>query len=172
MIIYSFKFQFLFEDSLDEGDTEDLKKIEGAGRQLLELINDILDLSKIEAQKLDLFYEDFELSELMTAIILIVDPLIDKNNNHLHFSIGDELGAVYADATRIKHCALNLLSNASKFTDYGDIFLDVNEKMDNDELIKEKYQGIRPAPGYPAGIQFTPCWASSSWSESSSPPSP
>lgn len=127
--------EILIEDSVDEGDTEDLKKIEGAGRHLLELINDILDLSKIEAQKLDLFYEDFELSELMNDIILIVDPLIDKNNNHLHFSIGDELGSVYADATRIKQCALNLLSNASKFTENGDIYLDVNEKIDVDERI-------------------------------------
>ncbi len=120
--------EMLQEDALDKGDEEsieDLKKIEGAGRHLLGLINDILDLSKIEAGKMEIFIEKVEIAPLVSEVVSIVRPLAEKNGNALELSCADDVGAFYSDETKVKQCLLNLMSNANKFTSHGKVTLTV-----------------------------------------------
>jgi len=144
--------EILIEDLTDKGELEeieDLQKIERAGRHLLKLINDILDLSKIEAQKLDLFFEQFDLRELMKDIVSIVAPLVEKNQNRLHVSMSEDMDPVYADATRIRQCVFNLLSNASKFTEDGDIYMEVSDRIDGKQrmiVVSVRDTGIGMTP--------------------------
>jgi PAS domain S-box-containing protein len=100
----------------------DLRKIRSAGRHLLALINDILDLSKIEAGKVELYLEDVELDDLLRDVATTIRPLVEKNANTLVVE-GDGLGAMRGDVTKIRQMLLNLLSNASKFTARGTITL-------------------------------------------------
>ena len=104
----------------------DLKRIQAAGKHLLALINDILDLSKIEAGKMELFLETFNLSFLLEEVVTTVRPLMKKNNNTLEFKPGENLGSMFADMTRIRQVLFNLLSNASKFTKEGTVSLSVD----------------------------------------------
>ncbi len=116
--------EMLQDDAEDIGAAElvgDLKKIEGAGKHLLGLINDVLDLSKIEAGKMELFLEDFELMPLLQDIVATVQPLIEKNKNTLKTEFSQDLGEMHSDITKIRQCLFNLISNASKFTQSGDI---------------------------------------------------
>ena len=113
------------DDLGEEAFLPDLRKINAAGKHLLGLINDILDLSKIEAGKMDLFLEDFTVPDLVRDVAAIVRPLIDKNANTLVVSCPDDLGEMHADLTKVRQALFNLLSNASKFTDHGTISLSV-----------------------------------------------
>jgi signal transduction histidine kinase/DNA-binding response OmpR family regulator/HAMP domain-containing protein len=118
--------QMLREDADDEGNASavaDLKKIESAGNHLLGLINNILDLSKIEAGKMDVYIESVSLPGLIGDIRLMVEPLAAKNANKLEVTIAPDIGALRTDATKLKQSLLNLLSNASKFTKEGAIRL-------------------------------------------------
>jgi hypothetical protein len=118
--------EMLEEDSLERGHPEsaaDLQKIRSAGRHLLALINDVLDLSKIEAGKMELHLETFELRPAIDAVAATVAPLIEKNGNTLRLELAADLGAMRADVTRIRQVLFNLLSNASKFTERGTITL-------------------------------------------------
>jgi signal transduction histidine kinase len=118
-------------DDLGEGAfLPDLQKINAAGKHLLGLINDILDLSKIEAGKMDLFLEDFSVPDLVRDVAAIVQPLVEKNANRLVVSCPDDLGTMHADLTKVRQALFNLLSNASKFTDYGTIALSVTREDD------------------------------------------
>lgn len=101
----------------------DLQKIEAAGRHLLALINDVLDLSKIEAGKMELYLETFEVRPVLDAVASTVAPLIGKNGNTLRLDVADDVGTMRADVTRVRQILLNLLSNASKFTERGTITL-------------------------------------------------
>ncbi|MEM7333025.1 MAG: response regulator [Chloroflexota bacterium] len=115
--------EMLEEDATDFGHDEfipDLQKIQKAGRHLLELINDILDLSKIEAGKMDLFMETFSLSELLEDVAFTIGPLVEKKGNQLVLN-DDDLGTMQADKTKVRQTLFNLLSNASKFTNDGTI---------------------------------------------------
>ncbi|HEY7161461.1 MAG TPA: histidine kinase dimerization/phospho-acceptor domain-containing protein, partial [Acidobacteriota bacterium] len=103
----------------------DLKKIKAAAKHLLALINDILDLSKIEAGKMELNIETFNLQNLMDEVVSTIRPLIEKHSIRLHVDCPENLGFMHADHTRIRQILLNLLSNACKFTDGGDIFISV-----------------------------------------------
>ncbi len=103
----------------------DLQKIINAGSHLLTLINDILDLSKIEAQKIELHPETFEVKELITAITSTIEPLIQRRQNRLVLQLGGELGSIYADRTRVRQILFNLLSNAAKFTEKGTVTFEV-----------------------------------------------
>jgi signal transduction histidine kinase len=127
--------QLLQDDATDldlSGDfITDLETINSAGRHLLELINDILDLSKIEAGKMTLYPERFEIAKLINNVVLTVKSAIDKNNNTLEVYCDHELGTMYADQTRMRQVLLNLLSNAAKFTTNGNVTLTVRrEKID------------------------------------------
>ncbi|HTL04510.1 MAG TPA: GAF domain-containing protein [Gemmatimonadales bacterium] len=106
----------------------DLQKIRSAGRHLLALINDVLDLSKIEAGKMELHLETFALRPALDAVAATVAPLVEKNGNVLRLEAGDELGAMRADVTRVRQILFNLLSNASKFTERGTITLRVRRE--------------------------------------------
>lgn len=126
--------ELLEEEAVEQGQQEylsDLQKINAAGRHLLGLINDILDLSKIEAGRMELFVEPFKVSELLDTVIDTVTPLIAKRGNQLIIERTDELGEMEADQNKLRQILFNLLSNATKFTENGRITLTVNrETMD------------------------------------------
>lgn len=120
--------EILQEDAADSGQEQivpDLKKIEGAGRHLLGLINDILDLSKVEAGKMDVFLEDIDISSLLDEVKAIITPLVAKNGNKLELHLADHIGSMRTDRTKVKQCLLNVLSNASKFTRDGKLTVEV-----------------------------------------------
>jgi signal transduction histidine kinase/CheY-like chemotaxis protein/HAMP domain-containing protein len=120
--------EMLQEQAEEEGIanlTEDLHKIQDAGRHLLSLISDILDLSKIEAGKLEVYLEDVDLPDLVEEVRAIVGPLAAKNSNRLHIDCPPDIGSLHTDRTKLKQCVLNLLSNAAKFTSNGVISLEL-----------------------------------------------
>ena len=126
--------QLLQDDASDLGASEDfitdLETINTAGKHLLELINDILDLSKIEAGKMTLYPETFEVASLIENVILTVKPSVEKNGNILQIECDRDLGSMYADQTRMRQVLLNLLSNAAKFTTNGKISLTVKKQRE------------------------------------------
>jgi PAS domain S-box-containing protein len=103
----------------------DVGKIRTAGKHLLALINDILDLSKVEAGKMDLHLETFELRTLVSDVGTTVQPLVAKNANRLEIACPADIGTMHADLTKVRQMLLNLLSNACKFTNRGTIELTV-----------------------------------------------
>lgn len=116
--------EMLQEDAEDIGQDNfaaDLRKIHAAGKHLLGLINDVLDISKIEAGKMELYTETFDLNEMLKEVLTTVQPLIDRQNNTLTTHYPPNLGPIHADLTKLRQCLLNLLSNASKFTEHGTI---------------------------------------------------
>ena len=106
----------------------DLAKVHAAGRHLLALINDVLDLSKIEAGKMELFLEDFDLGALVQDVESTIRPLVEKNQNVLEVSCPDGIGVLHADLTRVRQILFNLLSNAAKFTQRGRVGLTVSPR--------------------------------------------
>ena len=123
--------EMLIEDLQDSSEVEgaeqmvqDLQRIRSSGKHLLALINDILDLSKIEAGKMQLSLETFPLQALLTDVVDTVRPLVARNSNTLHVRLPDDLGTMHADSTRLRQSLFNLLSNAAKFTDHGAITLE------------------------------------------------
>jgi signal transduction histidine kinase len=124
IIGYSEMLQEVCTDDGKDDYIPDLQKIHWAGKHLLALINDILDLSKIEAGKMDLFLEDFQVADVIKEVTSTVQPLVQKNTNTLEV-VGDAAGGMHADVTRVRQCLFNLLSNASKFTQKGKITLNV-----------------------------------------------
>lgn len=94
----------------------DLQKINSAGRHLLELINSVLDLSKIEAEKMELYLESFEVAQLVKEVTAVIQPVVAKRNNTLEVVCDSQAGTMRADLTKVRQVLLNLLSNASKFT--------------------------------------------------------
>ncbi|HEX2623562.1 MAG TPA: response regulator, partial [Phototrophicaceae bacterium] len=109
----------------------DLRKIQSAGSHLLDLINNILDLSKIEAGRMELYLESFDVGDLLDAAAMTIQPLIEKNHNRFKLEY-DDLGMMRADATKVRQTLFNLLSNAAKFTEDGDITLSVERITDQD----------------------------------------
>jgi signal transduction histidine kinase len=123
IIGYSEMLQEEAEDLDAQTFLPDLQRINSAGKHLLGLINDILDLSKIEAGRMDLFLEEFDVGQLVQDVQAIVQPLIEKNGNTLVVSCSADLGTMHADLTKVRQTLFNLLSNAAKFTDHGTITL-------------------------------------------------
>jgi CheY-like chemotaxis protein len=127
--------EMLEEDARDD-DLEDyiepLQRVTRAGKHLLELINDILDLSKIEAGRLEFHLEDIGLKTLTGDLGLTAEPLAKKNGNALRIDCPDDIGNMHADVTRVRQVVLNLLSNACKFTEQGDVSLAVSREGDAD----------------------------------------
>jgi signal transduction histidine kinase/CheY-like chemotaxis protein len=114
----------------------DLEKINTAGKHLLALINDILDLSKIEAGKMELFLESFDVAKMIDDVAATVLPLVEKNANTLHIERAPDLGVMHADQIKVRQALLNLLTNAVKFTCEGNVTLDTSrERMDGGEWI-------------------------------------
>jgi signal transduction histidine kinase len=129
IIGYSEMLQEEAEDLGQEDFTPDLQKINAAGKHLLALINDILDLSKIEADRMDLYLETFDLASMLDDVATTVQPLVEKNANTLVVQYADTLGSMRADLTKVRQGLFNLLSNASKFTKQGTIGLTVSRQM-------------------------------------------
>jgi signal transduction histidine kinase/DNA-binding response OmpR family regulator len=128
--------EILQEEAADGGRdalVPDLQKIEGAGRHLLGLINDILDLSKVEAGRMDVFLEDVDLVPLLDEVRTLIVPLAEKNGNVLEYRLAQDLGTIHTDRTKLKQSLLNVLSNASKFTENGRL-----------TLVAERFEADRP----------------------------
>ena len=109
----------------------DLKKIHSAGTHLLSLINDVLDLAKIEAGKMDLYLETFEVPGMVNDVVTTIDTLVKKNGNQLRVEIDAGIGEMRADITKVRQALFNLLSNAAKFTHEGVIGLVVQGRRDD-----------------------------------------
>lgn len=126
--------EMLMEEAADQGQDafiSDLKKIQGSGKDLLSLINDILDLSKIESGKMTIYCERIDPTALVHDIASTLQPLLLKNKNRLEIEIQPDLGEIHSDLTKIRQTLFNLLSNASKFTEQGLIRLSVASGYNN-----------------------------------------
>jgi len=130
IIGYSEMLQETAEDLAPDKFTPDLQKIHSAGKHLLGLINNVLDLSKIEAGKMDVFLETFELKPVLTEVIATVQPLTEKRANTLTVALEENLGNMHTDLTKLRQMLLNLMSNAAKFTEHGQLWFAV--KRDGD----------------------------------------
>lgn len=106
--------------------SQDLTKIHNAGKHLLALISDILDLSKIEAGKMDLYLEEFDLAEVVADVLNTVEPLVGQNGNVLQRHVPDGMGRMSSDVTKLRQSLFNLLSNSCKFTHDGQITLEAS----------------------------------------------
>jgi hypothetical protein len=122
-------------DAGQEGLLPDLERIRTAGKHLLGLINDILDLSKIEAGKMDLCPETFHVGKLVEEAGTTVKPLMMRNRNTLEVRCAAEVGTMHADPTKVRQMLLNLLSNASKFTQEGRITLEATREQDGARVV-------------------------------------
>ncbi len=118
--------EMLMEECEDAGKDEclpDLKNIRTAGKHLLGLINSVLDLSKIEAGKVELTLESFPIRELTAELATLAKPMIDKNRNKFTLECVDDIGEMHGDMQRLRQILFNVLSNACKFTDAGTVTL-------------------------------------------------
>lgn len=141
--------ELLTEEAHDDGNDhliEDLGKIRQAGTHLLDLINGILDLSKIEANKMEVVLEDVDITQLVDGIASTVAPLIARNGNRLEIALSDDVQHLHTDATKLRQSLLNLLSNAAKFTDDGTITLTVEGDVDGMIRFVVSDTGIGIAP--------------------------
>jgi signal transduction histidine kinase/CheY-like chemotaxis protein len=123
--------EMLIEDAEDDGDEEvvgDLRKIQQAGRHLLALINDVLDLSKIEAGRMDLYLETFEIRPMVDEVVATIDAMVQSGGNRLSVDLDPTLHEMRADLTKVRQGLFNLLSNAAKFTESGGITLSVRRE--------------------------------------------
>jgi signal transduction histidine kinase/CheY-like chemotaxis protein len=119
--------EMLLEEVTDAGHTAyagDLGRINAAGKHLLALINDILDLSKIEAGKMTVYLERFEVARMLDDVVATVQPLVGKRGNRLEVACAPDCGSMRSDLTKVRQALFNLLSNASKFTETGRIGLE------------------------------------------------
>src|ERR1700716_1144365 len=122
--------EMLEEETRESGksdNVQDLRKIQSAGKHLLSLINDVLDLSKIEAGKMGLHLENFEVAPLIDEMTTTLQPAAAKNGNTIHVHVANSLVGMSADVTKVRQILFNLLSNACKFTDHGTISVDVDQ---------------------------------------------
>ncbi len=126
--------EMLIEDAEDEGNEDaanDLRKIHSAGMHLLSLINNVLDLAKIEAGRMDVYLETFEVSMMVDDVVSTIDTLVKKNGNRLKVEVDETIGKMRADITKVRQALLNLLSNAAKFTHKGEIGLVVRGEQED-----------------------------------------
>jgi signal transduction histidine kinase/CheY-like chemotaxis protein len=130
--------EMLMEEALETNQNrwhQDLNKIHTAGQHLLGLINDILDLSKIEAGKMELYLEHFDLQQMVDEVVFTVQPLIQRQSNRLVVHCAPEIQDLYADLTKVRQILFNLLSNAAKFTDRGTIMLTLDLEPESNSVI-------------------------------------
>ena len=146
--------EMLQEEAEEEGldsFTPDLQKIQNAGKHLLALINDILDLSKIEAGKMELYLEEFDIAKVVADVAGTIQTLVVKKNNRLVVHCPPDMGVMRADLTKVRQSLLNLLSNAAKFTENGEITLDVRRE-DGELWFTVRDSGIGMTPEQIAGL--------------------
>ena len=124
IIGYSEMLQEEIEDSGDAGGiADDMRKIENNARHLLGLINDVLDLSKVESGKMEVYPETFDTAEMVRDVASTVSGLVENKGNTLELRVAPDLGAMRSDVTKVRQVLLNLLSNAAKFAEAGTITL-------------------------------------------------
>ena len=128
IIGYSEILQEEAEDSGNSSSVADLQKIQSAGKHLLALINDVLDLSKIEAGKMEIFPETFSLRQIVDEVATTVKPMLARNSNTLRLTCPEDIGTMHSDMVKVRQILLNLLSNACKFTERGTIALEVSRE--------------------------------------------
>ncbi len=131
--------------AVTEQQKDRLTRVVDNGKHLLSLINDVLDLSKIESGKMELHLEQFNLPDLIQTTVSSVQPMVEGNRNRLQVFMSEDIDSMYADPTRVRQVLFNLLSNAAKFTSEGDIWLRV--ARDNDTLrfeVEDSGIGIPP----------------------------
>ncbi len=116
--------------ALNEKQREGLERTHRAAKHLLELVNDVLDLSKIEAGRMELYLETFDVADLLANVDSTVRPLVQRNESTLEVRTAGELGSIHADLTRVRQILLNLLSNAGKFTEQGTVTLTARREDD------------------------------------------
>ncbi|WP_170328563.1 response regulator [Ruegeria arenilitoris] len=142
--------ELMLEEAIDQNDEAnlgDLTKIQSAGKHLLALINDILDLSKIEAGKMEFDLEPFDVFQMIKDVSTTVQPLAEKNRNRLEVACPEDVGEMVCDLTKVRQALLNLLSNACKFTENGRITLSVRRSAEADQLeFAVADQGIGMSP--------------------------
>ncbi len=141
--------ELLIDDAEDDDNEEyipDLEKIQNAGKHLLGLINDILDLSKIEVGKIELFIEELSVAEMLEDVSNTIKPLVEKNNNTLEISIDKAVSTIQSDLTKLRQNLFNLLSNAAKFTENGVLHVDVRLEPGDLVAFDVKDQGIGMTP--------------------------
>ncbi|HET6598374.1 MAG TPA: ATP-binding protein [Burkholderiaceae bacterium] len=117
--------EMLEEDVDDAAQRADLQRINSSGKHLLGLINDVLDLSKIEAGKVELHIDAVDVRQLTEQVMSATRPLLNKNGNRLELQLQEPLGEMTTDAARLRQVLLNLLSNAAKFTHQGEVRMSV-----------------------------------------------
>ena len=130
VIGYSEMLQEEMEDAGQADLLPDMKKIESNARHLLGLINDVLDLSKIEAERMEVYPEGLDVAATVRDVAATVEALVEKKGNTLILDLKDGLGGAYTDATKLRQCLINLLSNAAKFTENGRIALSAHRQTD------------------------------------------
>ncbi|KQT63992.1 MULTISPECIES: response regulator [unclassified Aureimonas] len=117
------------EDGAEAGElARDIRKIESNARHLLGLINDVLDLSKVESGKMDLFVEEFDIAEAVADVVSTAEALVAKKGNRLEVDVDPTLGPMWSDVTKLRQILLNLLGNAAKFTQDGTVTLSVRRE--------------------------------------------
>jgi PAS domain S-box-containing protein len=128
IIGYSEILQEEAEDSGNSSSVADLQKIQSAGKHLLALINDVLDLSKIEAGKMEIFPETFSIRNILDEVATTVKPMLARNSNTLRITCPEDIDTMHSDMIKVRQILLNLLSNACKFTERGRIALEVSRE--------------------------------------------
>ena len=134
------------EDEGWEGAADDLQRIQTSGKHLLSLINNVLDLSKIEAGKMDVFTETFDVAGLVDEVAGIIKPLANKNANKLIVECAQDIGEINSDLTKVRQALFNLLSNACKFTERGDVVLAVTRESNGTIRFEVSDTGIGMSP--------------------------
>ena len=141
--------EMLEEDAEDMGQDDfvpDLQKISGSAKHLLELINAVLDLSKVEAGRMELYLESFAIAPMVRTIAATLQPIADKQGNMVVLHCPENIGNLYADQTKVRQSLYNLLSNACKFTESGEISLTVSEDAGEEIVFSIKDTGIGMTP--------------------------
>ena len=128
IINYAEMLQEECQEQEQAGFLPDLQRIHASGKHQLSLINDILDMSKIEAGRIDLCPENFDVSRMVQDAVTTIRPVVEKNGNALVLDAPDGLGQMNSDLTRVRQVLFNLLSNAGKFTEKGSVTLTVRRQ--------------------------------------------
>lgn len=155
IIGYSEMLQEDMESTDLESYSDSLKKITSSAKHLLDLINAILDVSKVEAEKMEIVLEDVNLNDLVINLEAIITPLMLKNHNTYHFNLVSHHLVMHTDKFRLTQCLLNLLSNAAKFTKHGTVTLEIKSLLKEDKewiqfsitdtgigIVKEKLENL------------------------------
>lgn len=146
IIGYSEMVEEELQDSGEEDLAQDVDKIKTAGKHLLSILNDVLDLSKIESGKMELYIETFSVRSMLSDLCVTVNPVIAKNDNSLVVNVGENVDTMSSDVTKLRQSLINLLGNAAKFSQNKDIHLDVssetNSMAEPEIVFRVKDQGI------------------------------